>query len=120
MFKIAATTVLMGTMLALSLSFSAQADTRAETVCRGSLSNMSGTIVRKDTVRAIGRGTHVYVMPFCMGVQLNDFGNAAGLGRAIGANPVLAAALARNGFRADEVTNIAINGNSVTLYVHRE
>ena len=120
MSKVAATTILMGAMLALSLPLPAMADTPAETVCRGALSNMGNTIVRKDTVRALGPGTRVYVMPFCMGVQLNDFGNAAGLGKTIGANPVLAAALARNGFRADEVTHIRINGNSVTLYVHRE
>ena len=120
MFKVAATTVQMGTMLALSLPLPAMADTRAETVCRGALSDMGNTIVRKDTVRALGPSTRVYVMPFCMGVQLNDFGNAAGLGKTIGANPVLAAALASSGFRADEGTNIRINGNTVTLYVHRE
>ena len=120
MLKVAAITALTGAMLALSVPVPAMADTGVETVCRGALSNMSGTIVRKDTVRALGPSTRVYVMPFCMGVQLNDFGNAAGLGKTIGANPVLAKALARNGFRADEVTNIRINGNSVTLYVHRE
>ena len=80
MFKVAATTALIGGLLALSLPLPAAADTPAETVCRGALSNMSGTIVRKDTVRALGPSTRVYVMPFCMGVQLNDFGTAAGLG----------------------------------------
>jgi len=33
---------------------------------------------------------------------------------------VLASALARRGFRADDVTNISIDGNHVTLVVHRE
>ena len=120
MLKFVAITAFAGITLAASLPLRALADTPAETVCRGALSNMGNTIVRKDTVRAIGPGARVYVMPFCMGVQLNDFGNAAGLGKTIGANPVLAEALARNGFRADEVTNIRVNGNSVTLYVHRE
>jgi hypothetical protein len=119
MLKTVVIAAIVGGALA-SLPIPAMADTRAETVCRSALSNMSGTIVRKETVRRIGTRARIYVMPFCMGVQLNDFGNAAGLGKTIGANPVLAAALARNGFRADEVTNIRINGNSVTLYVHRE
>ena len=89
MLKVAAITALTGAMLALSVPLPAMADTGVETVCRGALSNMSGTIVRKDTVRALGPSTRVYVMPFCMGVQLNDFGIAAGLGKTIGANPVL-------------------------------
>ncbi len=87
--------------------------------CRSSLDGMR-TIVRKETVRALGPGTRVSVIPFCMGVQFNDFGNAAGLGKTIGANKVLAAALSRSGWRADDVTSIAINGNYVRLYVHRD
>jgi len=78
------------------------------------------TIVRKQTVAAVGANAHVSVIPFCMGVQFNDFGNAAGLGKTIGANKVLAHALARNGWRADDVTSITIRGNSVQLYVHRD
>jgi len=87
--------------------------------CRGSLDAMR-TIVRKQTVAAVGANAHVSVIPFCMGVQFNDFGNAAGLGKTIGANKVLAHALARNGWRADDVTSITIRGNSVQLYVHRD
>ncbi|MBN9304495.1 MAG: hypothetical protein BGO82_12700 [Devosia sp. 67-54] len=88
--------------------------------CESALDMMSHRIVRKETVRAIGPKTRVHVMPFCMGIGPLDFGNASGLGKTIGANPVLAKALARSGFRADDVTNITISGNSVTLYVHRE
>lgn len=87
--------------------------------CRSSLDGMR-TIVRKQTVQAIGADWHVSVMPFCMGVQYEDFGNAAGLGKTIGANPVLARALARSGFRADDVTSIVVGDKSVTLYVHRD
>jgi hypothetical protein len=88
--------------------------------CESALDLMSHRIVRRETVRAIGPEARVYVQPFCMGVGPLDFGNASGLGKTIGANPVLADALARSGFRADDVTNITISGNSVTLYVHRE
>ena len=77
-------------------------------------------IVRKEAVNAIGKGAHVSVHPLCMGIGMFTFGNAAGLGKTIGANPVLARALARNGYRADDVTGIVINGNSVALYVHRD
>lgn len=120
MLKAVVVSGVVAATLAIALPLPAMADTGAEIVCRGALSDMANTIVRKDKVRAIGPETKVYVTPFCMGVQLNDFGNAAGLGKTIGANPVLADALARNGFRADEVTNIRISPNSVTLYVHRE
>ncbi len=85
--------------------------------CRSSLQT---TIVRKQAVQAIGKDARVSVIPFCMGVQFMDFGNAAGLGKTIAANPVLARALKRAGWRADDVTSIAINGNYVRLYVHRE
>ena len=88
--------------------------------CQGALDAMSSHTVRKETVRAIGANAQVRVQTFCMGVGPIDFGNASGLGKTIGANPVLAQALARRGFRADDVTNININGNSVTLVVHRE
>ena len=77
-------------------------------------------IVRKEAVRAIGKGAHIYVVPFCIGIQVDQFGNAAGLGKTIGANPVLAAVLKRHGWRADDVTGIVITGNSVRLYVHRD
>jgi len=111
---------LVGAALAAALPAPAFADTPLEIRCRGALSFMANTIVRKETVRAIGADARVRVSPFCMGVQINDFGNAAGLGKTIGANPVLARALARRGFRSDDVTNITINGDSVTLYVHRD
>ncbi len=88
--------------------------------CQSALDAMSGQTVRKETVRALGKGTRVNVIPFCMGVGTLSFGNASGLGKTIGANPVLAAALARSGFRADDVTNITVQGSSVRLYVHRD
>ena len=120
MLKMIVISGLIGAALAAALPAPAMADTPIEIRCRGALSSMGNTIVRKEAVRAIGAGAAVHVSPFCMGVQLNDFGNAAGLGKTIGANPVLTKALARRGFRADDVTNITIRGNSVTLYVHRE
>ena len=88
--------------------------------CQSALDAMSSHIVRKEAVRAIGGNARVHVQTFCMGIGPIDFGNASGLGKTIGANPVLAAALARSGYRADDVTNISINGNSVTLVVHLE
>lgn len=88
--------------------------------CQGALEFMSSKIVRKEAVRAIGQNARVTVTPFCMGIGPLDFGNAAGLGKTIGANPVLARALARSGFRTGDVTNIQINGDRVTLTVHRE
>lgn len=88
--------------------------------CQTALEAMSNHIVRKETVRAIGKGAQVTVRTFCMGIGPLDFGNASGLGKTIGANPVLASALAQRGFRADDVTNINIDGNHVTLVVHRE
>lgn len=86
------------------------------------LSSLNGKrqIVRKETVRSIDRSWRVHVQPFCLGIQYNDLGNAAGLGKTIGANPVLAAALANRGWRADDVTSIVVSGHSVTLYVHRD
>ena len=77
-------------------------------------------IVRKETVSAIGKGARVTIHQLCMGIGMFTFGNAAGLGKTIGANPVLVRALSRSGFRADDVTGIVINGNSVALYVHRD
>ena len=88
--------------------------------CQSALDGMRYPIVRKESVRALGPETRVHVMPFCMNIGPLDFGNAAGLGKTIGDNPVLVRALSRAGFRADDVTNITIRGNSVTLYVHRE
>ena len=120
MLKTLAISGLVGATLAAALPAPAMADTPLEIRCRGALSAMGNTIVRKEAVRAVGANASVHVRPFCRGVQLNDFGNAAGLGKTIGSNPVLASALARHGFRSDDVTNIRIDGNSVTLYVHRE
>lgn len=85
--------------------------------CRSQLQRMD-TIVRKQTVAAVGPSAHVSVIPFCIGVQVDQFGNAAGLGKTIGANRTLARALARSGYKADDVTSITIRGNSVQLYVH--
>ena len=87
-------------------------------ICRGVLASQP-RIVRKEAVAAIGAGAHVSIHPLCMGVDIQDLGNAAGLGKTIAANPTLRAALARRGWRGDDVTGIVINGNSVALYVHR-
>ena len=98
--------------------FADQNDQLAQ-ICAGVLDRQP-RIVRKETVRAIGAGARVSVHPLCMGIGMFTFGNAAGLGKTVAANPVLAHALARYGLRGDDVTGIVINGNSVALYVHRD
>jgi hypothetical protein len=86
----------------------------------GNILNLLPRIVRKDAVAAIPADARVNLHRVCAGVQLNDFGNAAGLGHAIAANAALRAALAHWNYRADDVVGIAIEGNSVQLYVHRQ
>jgi hypothetical protein len=81
--------------------------------------NFLPRIVRKSTVAAIPDDAHVSLHFICTGVELNDFGNAAGLGPTIAANDALRHALARWGLRADNVISIQITGNTVQLYVHR-
>lgn len=87
--------------------------------CQSAL-GLQPKIVRKEAVSAIGKTARVSVVPFCMGIDFQDFGNAAGLSKTIAANPVLANALARSGFLPSEVTSIVISGDSVQLYVHRD
>ena len=87
-------------------------------ICQGILARQPH-IVRKEAVAAVGPDASVSVHPLCMGIDIQDLGNAAGLGKAIAGNPTLAAALARRGWRGDDVTGIVIRGNSVDLYVHR-
>ena len=99
--------------------FAANSPPALVAACRSALDGMR-VIVRKETVRAVGADARVSVIPFCVGIQFDDFGNAAGLGKTIGANKTLARALQRSGWRADDVTSIAINGNNVRLYVHRD
>ncbi len=111
--------VLAGLSFTATPAFAINSPPALVAACESSLDGMS-SIVRKETVRAIGKGMRITVIPFCMGVGPLDFGNASGLGKTIGANPVLAAALSRNGFRADDVTSIVIVGSWVRLYVHRE
>jgi hypothetical protein len=81
--------------------------------------NFLPRIVRKEQVTAVRPGARVVLHSICRGEDLFDFGNAAGLGRTIAANPTLARALARQGWRADDVVGIAIRDGAVDLYVHR-
>ncbi|HVY50588.1 MAG TPA: hypothetical protein VHA07_03410 [Devosia sp.] len=81
--------------------------------------NFLPRIVRKEQVAAVAPGTAVLLHSICRGVQLNDFGNAAGLTRTIARNPTLSQALARRGWRPDDVVGINIHGDTVDLYVHR-
>lgn len=81
--------------------------------------NFIPRIVRREAVAAVQPGTRVVLHQICQGVQLNDFGNAGGLGRTIAANPTLASALARNGWRPDDVVGVNIRSGAVDLYVHR-
>ena len=87
-------------------------------ICRSVLASQP-RIVRKATVAAIGPDARVSIHPLCTGIDIQDLGNAAGLGKTIAANRTLAHALARSGWRGDDVIGVVINGNSVTLYVHR-
>ncbi|HEX4297283.1 MAG TPA: hypothetical protein VHZ56_04610 [Devosia sp.] len=82
--------------------------------------NFLPRIVRPDAVAALPPNAHVSLHSICTGVPLEDFGNAAGLGHQIAANPAMAAALARNGLSTDNVVAIEIDGNSAQLYVHQD
>ena len=118
MLKILAITAAIGLALpAAPVLADAREDYLAQ-ICRNILANQP-RIVRKEAVAAIGPGTRVSIHPLCTGIDIQDLGNAAGLGKAIGANPTLREALARRGWRSDDVTGIVINGDSVVLYVHR-
>jgi len=96
----------------------AQADDSAYQRMCGNVLNTLPWIVSKAQVAAIPRDASVSVHPVCLGVALNDFGNAGGLVKPIAASPALARALAQWGYRADDVVGIVINGTSVQLYVH--
>jgi hypothetical protein len=109
--------------LALSLSAApapaATAKVAEEPTMCANVLNFLPRIVRREQVAAIQPGTRVVLHAICPGEDLFDLGNAAGLSRTIAANPALADALARHGFRADDVIAIAIRGGAVDLYVHR-
>lgn len=81
--------------------------------------NFVPRIVRKSTVAAIGEDRPIVLHWICRGVDMTDFGNAAGLTRTIAANRVLRRALARHGWRPDDVISIDPTGETVHLYVHR-
>jgi hypothetical protein len=81
--------------------------------------NLLPRIVRKSEVAAIPNDANIVLHSICTGVELSDFGNAAGLRRSIAANHALSRALARRGYRADDVVALAIYGDTVQVYVHR-
>jgi len=85
----------------------------------GNVLNILPRIVRKEAVAAIPSDANVSVHNICTGVQLDSFGNAAGLTQTIAANRALVRALGQWGYRPDDVVGIQINGNAVQLYVHR-
>ena len=119
MFKAVAIAALFAALLPAAPAFAINSPDYLVAQCQSALDGMNH-IVRKQAVQAIKSGARVSVVPFCIGIGPIDFGNAAGLTKVIGDNPVLAAALRRSGWRSDDVTSIRINGNSVTLYVHTE
>jgi len=82
--------------------------------------NLLPRIVRKSQVAAIPDDATITLHPICFGVPMSDSGNASGLGRAIAANTALSRELRRWGFSPDDVIALAINGNSVQVYVHRD
>lgn len=85
----------------------------------GNVLNILPRIVRPQAVLAVPRNAIVSIHEVCTGVDLNSFGNAAGLGHYIASNKALSHALARHGYRPDDVVGVQINGDSVQLYVHR-
>jgi hypothetical protein len=85
----------------------------------GNVLNLLPQIVPKRDIAAIPDDAHVVLHRICTGVDLNSFGNAAGLRKTIGANPALRRALANGGYNSDQVVGISISGNTVQLYVHR-
>ena len=88
--------------------------------CNAGILSFIPQIVRREAVAAVRPGAQVRVHQICRGYQLNDFGNAAGLTRTIASNPTLARALARSGWRADNVVGVnIINDRNVVLYVYR-
>src|SRR3569833_1159619 len=119
MNKAIALVVLIAATLPAAPAFAINSPDYLVAQCQSSLDSMR-RIVRKEAVQAIRPGTKVHVVPFCIGIGPIDFGNAAGLTKVIGDNPVLAKALRRAGWRSDDVTSIRIDGNSVRLYVHTE
>jgi len=82
--------------------------------------NLLPRIVRKSEVAAIPDGAHIVLHNICSGVEMTDFGNAAGLRKTIAANHALSQALGARGYRADDVVALAIDGGSVQAYVHRD
>jgi hypothetical protein len=92
--------------------------TQYERMC-GNVLNILPQIVRPQAVLAVPNTASVTIHQICTGVQLSSFGNAAGLGHYIAENRVLSRALARHGYRPDDVVGVQINGDSVQLYVHR-
>ena len=119
MHKAIALAALLVTALPVAPAFAINSPDYLVAQCQSALDGMNH-IVRKQAVQAIKPGAHVSVIPFCIGIGPIDFGNAAGLTKVIGDNPVLAKALRRAGWRSDDVTSIRIDGNSVRLYVHTE
>jgi len=85
----------------------------------GNVLGMLPQIVPKRDVAAIPDDANVVFHRVCTGVDLNSFGNVAGIGKAIEANSALRRALERWGYRVDDVVGIQINGDTVQLYVHR-
>jgi hypothetical protein len=119
MFKALTALAVIGLALPAVPAFaSSKLDQLLASECRSVLESQP-RIVRREQVQALGPGTHVSIFPLCVGIDVQDLGNAAGLGRTIAANPVLSAALSRAGWRADDVLGIVINGNSAQLYVTR-
>ena len=118
MLKVLAAIAVIGLALPAAPAMADAREDYLAQICRNVLASQP-RIVRKESVAAIGPGARVSIHPLCTGIDIQDLGNAAGLGKTIAANPTLRAALAHRGWRGDDVTGIVINGNSVTLYVHR-
>ena len=110
--------LIIAALLAASTVPTFAQSTQYERMC-GNVLNILPRIVRPQAVLAVPSGASVTIHQICTGVQLNDFGNAAGLGRYIAQNRALSHALARQGYRPDDVVGVQIDGDAVQLYVHR-
>jgi hypothetical protein len=115
----------LAAILSLGLATAAPAAQRtpAEKLFQRECANSLNTlrIVRPSRLAAVTGASNVVLHQICRGVRMTTFGNAGGLRHTIAANPVLARALGRHGFSADEVVGVEFGaGDSVHLYVHHQ
>jgi hypothetical protein len=87
-----------------------------------SFASMLPPIVRKEAIAAVDESYVIQLWSFCRGYQFLDTGNAGGLTRTIGNNPVLVEAIrdADPQARPDDVKYVRIVGNRIDLWLHHD